>query len=107
MNNRRPDKRLACSVKSGMLVVEIGVNTLAHAIINSSLFWELMGPEQECPSSRFSVSHNAEFAKEVAKELMDELGEDGSTLLTNMIDQAAERILENGSEWLNDKASGQ
>lgn len=85
-------------VSRGVLTIEIGVDTLAFAALRSDYAYSLMGPGQERPDSRFRIGDKRKFATEVVHELRDELGEDGSTLLTVLFDKACERAIEQGSE---------
>jgi len=62
--------------------MSIGVDTLAH-----SYQIQMQG----------KITNTSEFAKDVARELRDER-EDGSTILTDVLDAAMEKACENGSE---------
>lgn len=97
MTKRSPSKPLKVKVSNGVLTIEIGVDTLAFAALRGDYAFGLMGPAQERPDTRFSIKNKTSFAREVAHELRDELGEDGSTLISNVIDDAIERAIEQGS----------
>lgn len=74
---------LTCEVDRCELRIRIGVGTLAHAAVYD-------------PTAR--VTDEKKFAKDVARALMDELGEDGSSLLTNALDAAIQRAVDDGTE---------
>lgn len=76
-----PDQPLKCEVSDGKLILSIGVDTLAFA-------------DQE--RLQVKVTNPNEFAKDVARELAAER-EDGSTILTDVLDLGMEKAAENGS----------
>jgi len=80
----RVDQPLKCEVKDGCLVISIGVDTLAFA-------------DQE--RLQVKVTNTEGFAKDVARELANER-EDGSTILTDVLDTAMEHAADNGSEYI-------
>lgn len=92
-NKNRP---LRAFVKSGVLTIEIGIDTLAFAQLRSPYCWSLMGPKQERPDTRFRIDDKREFAREVARALLDE-EEDGSSLLAELFDTAGTDAIEGGS----------
>lgn len=86
-----PNEPLRVKVKQGRLVISIGVQTLAFAVENGSAFEVYVGEEYVGPK----IMDRAAFARAVAVELKRE-DEDGSTLLTKMLDEAAELAMESG-----------
>jgi hypothetical protein len=98
---RKPkNKPLTCTVtREGVLRIEIGIDTLAHAALRSPWAYALSG--QDAPEERLSISKPRGFAVDVRRELFDE-AEDGSSLLTGLIDQATERAVNQGSEFFVD-----
>jgi hypothetical protein len=83
-NSRK--KPLAARVTpGGVLVVEIGIEALAHATKH-----DLMRHTQA------EVVDPRAFARAVAIELMNEDGEDGSSPATRMLDRAIESVVESG-----------
>lgn len=92
-------RRLRCFVSRGVMTIEIGVDALAFAAIHSPDRWDEAMRE---PAERFAVTNATRFAKDVVHELLDE-AEDGSSLLTNVIDAACEKAIEQGSQWFADK----
>lgn len=86
-----------------MLTVEIGIDTLACAALCSDFAWECADertgrPGMTRPDKLFKISNPRGFAADVARELTDE-AEDGSSLLTKVIDAACQKAVEEGSEW--------
>lgn len=79
------EQPLRCEVAHGRLAIVIGVNTLAFA--DKERMDETMG---------IRVSDPVGFARDVAAELRKER-EDGSTILTDLLDLAMERAKDNGS----------
>ena len=100
-------KPLAVRVLKGVLTIEIGVETLATAAVHSPWAWDAIGEEGAklglLPSSRFRVRHPGAFAADVKKVLLEELGEDGSSILSDAIDKAIEKAIEDGSLYFLDK----
>ena len=89
------DKRLRVRVSRGVLTIEVGVGVLAHAATH--LDWTPDGGQAPAPAAR--VTNAGGFAVEVASALEDELGEDGSSILTTMLDQAIRRAIDDGAEY--------
>lgn len=93
-------KPLAVKVSKGVLIIEIGVETLAFSTLSSQFVYDMM-PERhrhsrEAVEKRFSISDPAGFAEEVCGALLSE-EEDGSSLLTNLFDKAAQNAVEDGA----------
>lgn len=84
------------------LAITIPVDTLAFAALHSDFVYEMMGPEQRDPRERFSIFDTEGFARDVLHELKAELGEDGSTLVTSMFDQAIKNAIEMGTPYFLD-----
>lgn len=103
-------KPLTVKVSKGVLTIEIGVETLAFAAIHSPWAFDALGEEGArtgaLPDTRFSVRYPNKFAEEVRRALTDELGEDGSSILTNAIDKATEKAVNDGSLYFIDKNEG-
>lgn len=100
MKTDRFDEPLECTVfDNGVLVVSIGINTLAHAAKHSPyverefLFDNDTGDIDE---SKFEVTNNMEFAEDVRNQILDER-EDGSSKLSDLLDWATQAAIENGS----------
>ena len=90
--------------RDGVLIIEIGVSALAVAALHSPFAYDALGPTQGRPEARFRVTDHRGFARDVARALVDELGEDGSTIITNAIDKACESAVEDGSQyWVDDR----
>ena len=89
------NKTLEVHIIDGQLVVRIGVETLAWASDHS----DFSTPYDDKVGDfvpKWKVIDQLEFAKDVARELRRE-EEDGSSLLTNVLDKAIEAAIEQGS----------
>jgi hypothetical protein len=75
------DQPLCCVVEGGVLTISIGVDTLAFA---------------DAERNGLDIINPAGFAEDVARELTKEK-EDGSTPLTDLLDEAMENAANNGS----------
>lgn len=88
--------------RDGVLTIEIGIETLAFASLRSNYAYECADLERtgNCrdPREVFKVTNARGFALEVKSELLEE-AEDGSSLLTNVIDQACQNAVEQGSQF--------
>lgn len=78
--------------RDGVLTIEIGVDTLKFAAEHGQ--YHADGGQRQIEDCA-KVTNARGFARSVAKELMDEVGEDGSTPLTLALDRAIESALEN------------
>lgn len=76
---------LRCQVEDGVLRIEIGAETLKYCT-----------NEREGLLDGCTVIDAIQFAKDVVHELEKER-EDGSTILTDLLDLAQERACDNGS----------
>lgn len=88
-------------VVDGRLEISIGVDVLAHAAACSS--WATPYDAKALDYIRtFAISDARLFAREVARAMRDER-EDGSSLLTDIIDKAARAAVDDGAEGLHDE----
>lgn len=98
----RKARPLRAFVERGVLVIEIGIDTLAHATLHSeyvdTLARDLPGPGD----AHFDITNAAEFADDVVHELVAE-AEDGSSLITKLIDDATTSAIDQGSIAFVDK----
>jgi len=85
---------LHCEVVNGVLRFQIGMATLSCAAAAHPDFWD---GESGASTPNIKVIDPHVFAVEVANEINAE-GEDGSTLLTRMLDAAMKAAVENGCE---------
>jgi hypothetical protein len=100
---RRRSRPLAVTVTRGVLTIEIGVDTLAHAALRSAFVCQMAHEHGEVdPATRFKITDARGFADEVKSELLAE-EEDGSSLLTDVLDRACQEAIEQGSEFFVDK----
>ncbi len=92
-NNQRP---LKVTIDGGnMLVIRIGIKTLAHAFERA----EHNNPHDEATGEfrrQLTVTDPHKFAYDVRLALLDE-SEDGNTLLTKLLDAACIAAAEGGS----------
>jgi len=85
-------KPLVCKVEEGALVIRIDFGTLAVVASNCEYFWD---GDSDTDTPTIKVTDPAVFAKEVCAKLNEE-EEDGSTLVTDMIDRGMIRAVEYG-----------
>jgi hypothetical protein len=81
------------------LTIEIGVDALKFATENGQY-----RSDGGADTDRPEVTNALGFARVVARELMDEVGEDGSTPITLALDRAIESALE--SDTVNVRMAG-
>ena len=94
------DTPLTCKIEDDCLVVRIGVGTIAVAATRCEYFWDgESGTDVPC----VKVDDDRIFADEVLRMLLVE-AENGSTLLTDMIDQAIINAVEGGCEGVDHDA---
>mgnify|MGYP000890653391 CR=1 FL=1 len=87
---------LEATTDDDVLLVRIGVKSLANAVVLSD--WAAPFSESADDFQRtFAITDPAQFAREVRRALEAE-DEDGSTLLTRMLDKAAKAALDDGAE---------
>lgn len=93
--------------RDGVLTIEIGIETLAVAALASPFAEELanefasdrgVSPGETRPDELYRIANPRGFAGEVRAALTEER-EDGSSLLTDVIDAAIRKAYEDGSEW--------
>lgn len=100
--NRRDLPLTVKVTRDGVLTIEIGIDTLAFATLCSDYVWRLADeetgkPGMTRPDTLFKITDAAGFAREVADALTDE-AEDGSSLLSRVLDDAAQKAIEYGAE---------
>jgi len=94
------DASLAVTIERGALVIRIGIQTLAGAVVYSD--WANPYDEDAGDYLRaFAIEDARQFAKDVASEMRRE-EEDGSSLLSNFIDKASEEAVNDGSLGLHE-----
>lgn len=100
---RKNRRHLRLGVKvtaDGVLTIEIGIETLASASLRSDFAYQCADPEHTGrgvdPREVFEVTQARGFALETKAALLEE-AEDGSSLLTELLDKATERAIEDGS----------
>lgn len=81
---------LSCSIVGDLLMISIGIDTLAHATVTECLVRDSGIPVG------ITILDKHEFARDVARAINAER-EDGSTLLTDLLDKAAVMAFEDGS----------
>ena len=87
---------LECAARNGALVIKIGGAVLAFATEQNPRLWD---GEKDGPG--FKITDAKVFAQDVMYAMNRE-SEDGSTLLTRMLDQATLNALESGSEGIEE-----
>lgn len=97
MNKKLADQLpLECTARCGALYIRIGSKVLAFAAENNPHLWN---GEKDGPG--FRITNPNAFARNVMYALNKE-AEDGSTLLTRMLDQATLNAVESGSEGVEE-----
>jgi hypothetical protein len=91
---------LRIAVEGDELVIRIGVDTLKTAAEGSEHF-DYYSVHDNRYGLRWRVNDSDLWARDVAREIVDE-GENGSTLVTRMLDTAFQWTLENGSDAVDD-----
>jgi hypothetical protein len=100
MNRNDP---LKCCIEDGVLIMQIGVEVLAHAVkLNPELteYDERTGDWDEP-----KITDPDKFAAEVLRALVDE-DDEGTTLVHIAIDTAAMNAIENGAEGIQIPSDG-
>ena len=92
------DLPLECAVVGNELVLRIGVNTLAWAGGHCPDFWD--GEAANADGPYIKVTDPLAFAREVALALNAER-EDGSNLLSDVLDAAIKAAVEDGCEGVD------
>ena len=91
---RRDDFPLRCEVADGYLDLGVGFKILRFAAENHPDFWD---GESGTDVPNIKICDMDLFSKDVVLAINDE-DEDGSTLLTRMLDAAIKQAVEDGSE---------
>ena len=94
------DAPLAINVEDGKLVISIGISTLTFAFETS----EQNNPFNDTLNdfeTTYRVSNELQFANEVRRALCDEQ-EDGSTILTDLLDRACWNAIDDGCEGVEE-----
>lgn len=95
-DNRGPDTGLQTSIQDGVLTIQIGVETLRNSVVFAN--WAHPFNEEKDDYFRtFTITDPQEFARDVLRALENER-EDGSSLLTDMLDKACSDAVDDGSE---------
>lgn len=84
---------LQCKVSSDRIKIEIPERILKFATENHPDFWD---GKSGIDIPNIKITDIKVFMKEVVDEINNEISEDGSTLLTNMLDKAITKAIENG-----------
>ena len=87
-------------IEGDRLVIALHISTLANAARNSDYFFDA----QENGTS-LVINDEAAFAASVCNALNVE-AEDGSTLITRMLDKATEYVAEQGEEGIDEAEGG-
>lgn len=101
----RKSERLQVSVEDNELVIRIGVDTLAFAFEHSDYNYK-WNDDLNAFVKELQVERPGEFALDVLQELVRE-AEDGSTILTRLLDEACIKAVENGSTAMSDGDEGE
>lgn len=102
MSKKGRNKPLSVRItRDGVLTIEIGIDVNAFASLRSDFAWKLANektgrPDLTRPDELFKVTNARGFAYEVKSALLDE-AEDGTSLLTKVLDDAAQKAIEDGS----------
>lgn len=106
MKSRRHKPLSTKVTRDGVLTIEIGIETLAFASLRSDFAYQCADPKftgnGKDPREVFKVTNPRGFAVEVVAELLEE-AEDGSSLLTNIVDKACQKAIEAGSKFWIEK----
>ncbi len=102
----RKHKPLSVKItRDGVLTIEIGIDTNAFATLHSTYAWQLTDPKrtgkEQDPRKVFKITSPRGFAADVKRALLEE-EEDGSSLLTNVLDAASEKAIEDGSQYFSE-----
>ena len=90
-------------VTRGVLRIEMGIGVNAFAALLAPRLWDETGRK---PDERYEITNAMQFAKDTIAALFDER-EDGSSLLSDVLDAATQKAIEDGSEWFRDKEYNQ
>lgn len=95
--NEKTIMPLRCKATGGDVDIAIEMATLCFAAENHPDFWDGVSPASV---PNIKITDVQQFALEVAREINKE-SEDGSTLLTRMLDRAISNAVENGCEGVD------
>lgn len=102
MSNLSTDQQvklpLECKIVDGVLTITVNAATVKWATEHHEAFWD---PETD--TYRYKVEDADVWLDSVCERINTELGEDGSTLLTQMFDKAIETAVEQGEFGLADE----
>lgn len=94
----QPDEMpLRCKAVAGEIDLRVGVETLRFAAKNHEEFWD---GESGTDVPAIKITNSVIFAQEVVLAINEE-AEDGSTLLSRMLDEAIKQAVENGCEGVD------
>jgi hypothetical protein len=96
MSSQQEKNPLTAKVEGGELIIRIGVDTLAYAATIGNRFHYFDERKNEYIRS-VAITDATQFAKDVGHAMLNQ-AEDGSSALTNFIDQMAEDAMGDGSE---------
>ena len=99
--NTPEDSPLTTEVKDGKLIISIGIERLAFCFENSNDNTPFDPVTKDFPK-QYEVVDQVEFANDVRGLLTAELGEDGSSLLSNLLDKACLDAIYEGSLGVRD-----
>jgi hypothetical protein len=97
----RKERPLRAFVSQGVLVIEVGIDTLAWAALHTDYVLS-SDPGARDHTERFHINDTRAFAKDVVSAMTDE-AEDGSSRLTRFIDDACVQSIDQGSIAFVDK----
>jgi len=90
---------LRCEISDGVISISLGAETLKCATENHPVLVGVHDPEVDGPP--LLVVDATAFAQAVERTLNEER-EDGSTLVTDMLDAAIEQAIEHGAEGISE-----
>lgn len=88
---------LRCVAVAGEIDMRVGIETLRHAAESHVEFWD---GKSGMDVPNIKITNSVTFAQEVARAINEE-GEDGSTILSRMLDEAIKLAVENGCEGVD------
>lgn len=100
MAKRNKDKPLNVRVEKGQIVISIGISTLAFSLHISDDNNPFDNEKNDYKRS-YKVTDEEEFADEVVHSLQDER-EDGSTILTDLLDKAMSDAIDQGAQGVEE-----
>ena len=92
------DRPLFVEITDGMLIISIGVDTLADATSRSPRFYDygVHGGTDRETGPYFEITDSDEFAEGIASAMQDEQ-EDGSSPLGDFLDEMAAAAMDDGT----------